>query len=107
MRAPLFKSREAFQATAPYQLLPFRFGILSGSAYVMTNDVGEYVVLARDQLVAFAERRLRQDEPAYQELKSKHFLFDETSRVSLDLLALKYRTRAERLASFTALHIFV
>jgi His-Xaa-Ser system radical SAM maturase HxsB len=40
-------------------------------------------------------------------LKAKHFLFDDDSRVTLDLLALKYRTRAERVAEFTALHMFV
>jgi His-Xaa-Ser system radical SAM maturase HxsB len=40
-------------------------------------------------------------------LKARHFLFDEQSRVALDLLALKYRTRADALAAFTGLHMFV
>jgi His-Xaa-Ser system radical SAM maturase HxsB len=87
--------------------LPFRFGQLAGERYVVTNDVGEYVLLDRDDLVSFAERRLHPTSDAYRRLKAKHFLFDEGSRVALDLLALKYRTRLEPLAESTGLHIFV
>jgi His-Xaa-Ser system radical SAM maturase HxsB len=45
--------------------------------------------------------------PLYNELKAKHFLFDEDSNVAVDLLALKVRTKLSRLANFTSLHIFV
>src|SRR5262249_18061293 len=43
----------------------------------------------------------------YRALKSRHFFFDSGSRAALDLLALKYRTRADRASWFTGLHIFV
>ena len=69
--------------------------------------MGEYVVLLREQLIAFTERRLTPTSTAYRELKSKHFLFDDDSKVALDLLAIKYRSRLEPLAWFTGLHIFV
>jgi uncharacterized protein len=102
-----FQNRTEYRAAGRYRLLPFRFGHLDGDRYLVTNDVGEYVLLCRDELVAFVEHRLAPDDRAYKALKSRHFLFDERSRVALDLLALKYRTRAENLASFTGLHIFV
>lgn len=107
MSTSVFQDRSHFRPEQNYRLLPFRFGRLEGERYVLTNDVGEYVVLARAELAAFVGRTLDPSGSTYRALKSKHFLFDRHSRVALDLLALKYRTRAEQLASFTGLHIFV
>jgi uncharacterized protein len=104
---PPFDGAEAFRAAADYRLLPFRFTRLEERRYVLTNDVGEYVVMDRDELEVFVAKRLDVESPAYRALKARHFLFDDTSRVALDLLALKYRTRAEGIARFTGLHIFV
>jgi uncharacterized protein len=106
LEAP-FQDRSEYQRAAGYRLLPFRFGRLDDHRYIATNDVGEYVLLGRDDLVAFVEHRLDPGDGTYKTLKARHFLFDERSRVALDLLALKYRTRAEGRASFTGLHIFV
>lgn len=105
--ASAFRPESAFRAPASYRLLPARFTRLDGDRYVITNDVGEYVVLSRHALTALIERRLDPESSEYRALKARHFLFDETSRVALDLLALKYRTRAARLADFTSLHMFV
>lgn len=102
-----FQGREAFvESAASYRLLPFRFNAL-GSRYVLTNDVGEYIVLSQCELSDFVEHRLTPASSAYLELASKHFLLAGRSRVALDLLALKYRTRVDRIAEFTALHLFV
>jgi len=106
MKAP-FLDRAAFRSSQAYRLLPFRFGQLDGGRYVLTNDVGEHVLISRDDLVALTEHRLTPDSDAYRKLKSRHFVFDEYSRSALDLLALKYRTRLAPLAEFTGLHLFV
>lgn len=106
IRAP-FQPREAFAPPLEYRLLPFRFDRLRDDTYVATNLVGEYVLLQRDDLEALVARKLDPEGPAYRALKAKHFLYDETSRVPLDLLTLKARSRAERVAEFTGLHIFV
>lgn len=90
-----------------YKLLPFNFTSLAGDEYVLTNSVGESLVLSRTRLTAFAEHRLSKADPEYDDLKSKHFLFDDDSSVALDLLALKTRTRLQFLKNFTGLHIFV
>nr|BDT38445.1 hypothetical protein MFMH1_81140 [Myxococcus sp. MH1] len=103
----MFHDRARYQSTKGYQLAPLRFSRLDDARYVVTNDVGEYVVLPRHELVDFVRHALPPHREAYKTLKSKHFLFDEHSRVALELLALKYRTRAEQLANFTGLHIFV
>ncbi|MEO7328208.1 MAG: His-Xaa-Ser system radical SAM maturase HxsB, partial [Minicystis sp.] len=73
----------------------------------MTNDVGEYVVLDRRELADFVAKRLDPGSATYGALKARHFLFDDDSNVAFDLLALKARSRTERIAEFTGLHIFV
>jgi His-Xaa-Ser system radical SAM maturase HxsB len=103
----MFRDRSEYRPTPDYQLAPFRFSRLDDASYLLTSEVGEYVVLPREELVAFVSRTLAPESPAFKALRSKHFMFDRHSRVALELLALKYRTRAEHLASFTGLHIFV
>ncbi|MGH7745226.1 MAG: His-Xaa-Ser system radical SAM maturase HxsB [Candidatus Dormibacteria bacterium] len=90
-----------------YRLLPFRFTELDPNRYVATNMAGEYVILPREELRAFVAGKLHFESALYRTLKSRHFLIDADSNVALDLLALKVRTKAHRLADFTALHIFV
>jgi uncharacterized protein len=106
LRAP-FLPRDEFRPAHGYRLLPFRFLPLDAGKYVATNEVGQYVVLGRDELQAFAAHTLQPDSAIFKTLKARHFLFDEGSRAAVDLLALKYRTRAERLSWFTGLHILV
>jgi len=102
-----FQDRTSYAPAGAYRLLPARFVRLDADRYVVTNDVGEYVMLTGDELRAYVHHGLSADTPLYRTLKARHFLFDDGSRVALDLLALKYRSRAERLADFTALHMFV
>jgi len=64
-------------------------------------------VLDRGSLFAFARHNLDPHSPEYADLKAKHFLLDADSALPVDLLALKVRTRLQRLADFTGLHIFV
>lgn len=92
---------------AGYQLLPFNFTALNGDEYVLTNSVGEFVLLNRSTLQDLVRHDLRHTDSAYDLLKSKHFLFDDDSSVAFDLLALKTRTKLQQLAHFTELHIFV
>jgi len=102
-----FRDRTAFAPRANYRLLPFRFVRLDDRRYVVTNDVGEHVVVNRDQLLGFIRHELPVTETLYRELEAKHLVFDGDSRAALDLLALKYRTRATAIANLTGLHIFV
>lgn len=102
-----FQDRSAFAPRPDYRLLPFRFTRLDDLRYVVTNSVGEHLVLGRDDVVSFARRELPTTARLYRELKARHFLYDDDSRVTLDLLALKYRTRAAAVAELTGLHIFV
>lgn len=90
-----------------YRLLPFQFISLDSKRYVLTNLIGEMVVIPRPQLNDFVTHKLVSDSSLYMEMKSKHFLIDDDSSVPLELLALKCRTKLTPQSNFTALHIFV
>ena len=107
--ATKFEPRERFEASLSdgYRLLPFNFTALSGDEYVLTNQAAQYHVLDRVTLEDFVRHHLRPDSAPYKALKSKHFLVDSDSDVVMDLLALKVRTKNDRFADFTGLHIFV
>ena len=104
-----FRAVDAFNQASPgqYQMLPCRFIGLDNNRYVMTNEVGEHLVISRPQLEQFVKKTVPLDSDYYNDLKSKHFLIDSDSNVAIDLLALKYRTKAQRISQFTALHLFV
>lgn len=98
---------EAFRTQGGYRLLPFRFERLDDARRVLSNEVGESLVLDSDTLERFVRHELRPAEPAYHALQARHFLLDDTSTVALDLLAAKVHTRRDAIADFTGLHIFV
>lgn len=103
-----FSDLSTFQPSdSDYSFLPFRFTPLDKERYVVTNIAGEFLVLPRNKLHAFVRHTLTPSEPAYKELKSKHFLADTDSLVPHTLLATQYRTKAHFLTEFTSLHIFV
>lgn len=105
--AKTFEAASHFAPPGSYRLLPARLTRLDERRYVLSNDAGEYLVLPREDLKAYVEHRLPPGHPTYEALKVRHFLFDDDSRVALDLLALKVRTRTDRVADLTALHMFV
>lgn len=104
-----FRKIESFDqaASSQYQMLPCRFVSLDDNRYVLTNEAGEHLIVTRPQLEQFVRKTVPNHDDFYYNLKSKHFLIDANSNVAIDLLALKYRTKAQRISQFTALHLFV
>jgi uncharacterized protein len=102
-----FLPSSAFAADGAYTLLPFNFTPLDGEHYVATNMVGEYVRLDRRSLERLVTHELSPDEPLFRDLRAKHFFEVHGDRSPRELLALKTRTRYQRLPNFTNLHIFV
>jgi len=103
-----FHPLEAYRRKpSQYTLLPFRFMRFDSTRYVLVNEVGEFIFLGDTTFRSFATHALTAEDPAYLELKAKHFLSDETSSPLLDILATKYRTKESFLRGFTKLHLFV
>ncbi len=103
-----FRSEASFrQGAGSYQLLPMRFLRLDESRVVISNMVGEFLVVPRSRLADIIEHRVERDESLYADLVARHLVLDPADNSALDLLALKYRTRQSHLAEFTGLHMFV
>jgi len=90
-----------------YTLLPFRFTSLDSDRYVLTNAAAEYLIAPREKVFDFVQHKLPSDDSLYIQLRARHFLVDDSSSIAPELLAIKLRTKYERLAEFTGLHIFV
>jgi uncharacterized protein len=90
-----------------YSLLPFRFTELDSDRYVLTNIAGEFLTIPKTSLAPLVHHELQPSTPLYTELMARQFLTDRPSSIAPDLLAIKIRTRYERLPEFTRLHIFV
>jgi His-Xaa-Ser system radical SAM maturase HxsB len=90
-----------------YKLLPFRFMRFDPSRYVLVNEVGEFIVTDEQTLRRFTAHNLPPEDPAYLDLKAKHFLYDDNSSPLIDILSTKYRTKKSFLRGFTKLHLFV
>ena len=109
MLSSKFDAQECYEESlaSGYQLLPMKFHRMKRGDYVITNMVGEHMVVARGVLQSLVDGEIRPDDTYYNDLKSKHFILDSDSNSAIDLLALKYRTKQHTVARFTALHIFV
>ena len=107
--SPKFKSIETFYkgSGSDYSLLPVKFLALDDDRYILTNIVGEYIVLEKSDLYMFLNKQVEINSSLYNELKSKHMLIDSDSAVAIDLLAAKYRTKLKPISNFTSLHMFV
>lgn len=90
-----------------YELLPFRFEELENGGLVLTNFVGEYVFVEREELTALVDKKLDPLSSIYSTLRARHFLKENNDKASIELLALKIRTKYSRLRNFTNLHLFV
>jgi His-Xaa-Ser system radical SAM maturase HxsB len=73
----------------------------------VTNLAGEHLTLERGTLHRFLQHQLPHSDEAYIDLRARHFLLDDSTTVAPELLAVKIRTRYQRLSHFTALHLFV
>lgn len=103
-----FQKLEFYQSKKKgYSLLPFRFERLNANQRVLTNLSGEYLLLDESTLESFVHHKLDPTCEKYINLRAKHFLIDDESDVSKELLAIKLRTRYSNLSEFTSLHMFV
>jgi uncharacterized protein len=90
--ARVFYPLERF-APAPgrFHLLPFRFTRLNGKE-LLVNEAGEFLFAPTGTVNNLADEQLDTQSELYQDLKAKHFVYDETSSPLLDVLATKVRT---------------
>lgn len=87
-------------------LLPTRFHRIDGGRVVVTNLVGEHLVLDRGEFEAVADN----GSPApitLSAMRARQMIREPGEQLPVELLSMKLATRKRRLADMTALHIFV
>lgn len=94
-------------APRQYELLPFRFEPINRDEVVLTNAAGEFAFLSRKKLNDLVGHSLLPSDPDYSSLRSRQFIREPGDEWSVELLALKTRTRYQHLRNFTNLHVFV
>lgn len=89
-----------------FNFLPFRFKRLGNGKVLLTNMVGEYLIVTPEEYRSFTAKKLATGEDLYNALKQRHFLYDDSSD-QIELLSSKLWTKKSFLQGFTKLHIFV
>lgn len=102
-----FRDLKAYASEQQYELLPFNFDRFDADQYILSNMVGEYLLVDSDVVPALIDGSLSSDHSTFGSLRSKHFIRYPNEQAPLQLLALKVRTKFSRLPPFTNLHIFV
>lgn len=94
---------------AGYYLLPFKFHRINEEKEVITNEVGDFLILPAGSVERIVKRRINKldDEDLYADLISGFFISESPVPELIDVYATKYRTKKSFLDSFTTLHIFV
>ena len=80
---------------------------LPGDRRLLTNMVGEYIIVTGLDFEDLLAKRLNSDSQSYRDLVGQHFIAEEASQAYLELLATKFRTRLARRPELTSLHLFV
>jgi uncharacterized protein len=89
-----------------WELLPFRFESLDAGRVVVTNLVGEHLMLGREEFEAVVNGQ-HPTQQTLDALRSRHMIRDPEESLPVELLASKLAMRKRRLAELTALHMFV
>lgn len=62
-----------------FNFLPFRFQKLENQRVLLTNLVGEYLIVTQDEYHDFVSKKLNRGGSLYNSLKQRHFLYDDSS----------------------------
>lgn len=81
----------------------FRFKELN-SKYLLTNDVGEYVILSRPDFKNFLEDKVKENDPVYQNLQERGLI---RGKINFSTLISKYQKKNLFLGQGPTLHIIV
>ncbi len=90
-----------------YSLLPFRFSRFNVNEIFVSNEVGEFLFLSKNQFNKMITYKLDPQNEVFLDLKAKHILTDTLVEPVIDMLATKYRTKKSFLDNFTGLHMIV
>src|SRR4051812_2654133 len=102
-----FHPPQSYTPIGGLELLPFRFEPTGGGEYLVSNMVGDFVRLSRDELERLVDLNVRPNDGLYEKAFIAHLLTTVGQTAQHQLLALRLRSRMSFLRHPTGLHIFV
>lgn len=90
-----------------YQLLPFRFERFNDNEYLLTNEIGEYIFMQKDDFNHFVNGELDTHSDLFYDIESKQIATTDEVTDVVSMLATKFRTKKSILRDFTSLHMIV
>lgn len=102
-----FHDPASYQEAGPYRLMPFQFERLDKNRVLLTNQTGEFAILASPTFDDFVGNKLSMRSTEYLDLKSRHFLTHAFSATTERVAASQWRTKKAFMESGPKLHIFV
>jgi len=102
-----FLTADAFEVPEKrLQHLPFRFERRGGN-YLLSNMVGDFVVLTHDEFGRLVDLRVTPGDGLYEKAYAAHLITRRGQQAQHQLLALRLRSRMAFLRQMTPLHLFV
>jgi hypothetical protein len=102
-----FLTTDAFEVPEKrLEHLPFRFECRDRE-YLLSNMVGDFVVLTHDEFGRLIDLRVRPGDGLYEKAYASHLITRQGQHAQLQLLALRLRSRMAFLRQMTPLHLFV
>ena len=103
-----FRGPDAFaHATTDLELLPIRFERLDDGRVIVANMIGDMAIMESDEMERIVRLDLPPDSDLYAVASEKLFVRQKNQLFSLQLLAMRLRSRMGFLRSPTQLHILV
>jgi His-Xaa-Ser system radical SAM maturase HxsB len=103
-----FQTAEAFRPAArDLRLLPFRFERLADGRFLVSNLVGDFLFLTKDELDRLGGLRLEPGDGLYERAFEALLIGPRDAQAQAQLLALRLRSRMDFLQRPSQLHIFV
>ena len=102
-----FHPPQSYAPTGGLELLPFRFEAMGDGEYLVSNMVGDFVRLNREDLERLVDLNVSPNDGLYEKAFSNHLLTTAGQTAQKQLLALRLRSRMSFLRNPTGLHIFV
>lgn len=78
-----------------------------GDKYLLTNDIGRYIFLTKQQFSDFMKNQIDDKSEIYARLKQQYFLFDTSEYDFVEEAGTAFREYRKNLFQGAALHIFV
>ncbi|MGV0977372.1 His-Xaa-Ser system radical SAM maturase HxsB [Empedobacter falsenii] len=109
-RTRKFKESSFFESqNKTYYLLPFKFKSLNNNYDIITNDIGDFVIVEKEIVHKIITKKIskKNNKDLYYNLLSNFIISETPIPELLEVIVARYRTKKSFLDNFTSLHIFV